>query len=266
MGKFKIAAIVVVAIFLTYAGLIEPYWIRLVERTIEIEQSDFPEIEIVHVSDLHTSRIGMRERKLLDVISRASPDYVLVTGDLLKNKKGVDACFTLIPQIKAKSGVFVVLGNADGKIRDGIISGALPHQGQGWKILLNQNIDCGKFIIVGIDDPVTHHGDVKKAFEGVEEDKPVIVLCHFYSERVLGDLAKRHALLVLTGHTHGGQVVFSKVMTRMGYVNRSKYLSGLYRLDGLYLNVTKGVGTNLFPFRFLCPPEICILHLRGHGS
>lgn len=266
MGKPKLAVIVVVAVFLTYAGLVEPYWIRVVERTIEVEQSDSLDIEIVHVSDLHTSRIGIRERKLLDVISKASPDYVFVTGDLLKNKKGVDACFKLIPQIKAKSGVFVVLGNADGKIRDVIVSGAFPQQGQGWTILLNQNIDCGRFCIVGIDDPVTHHGDVKKAFEGVDEDKPAIVLCHFHSERVLGDLAKRQVLLVLTGHTHGGQIVFSKVMSRIGYLNRSKYISGLYRFDGFDLNVTKGVGTNLFPFRFLCPPEICILHLRGHRS
>lgn len=263
MGKKRLIAIVVIGGIFLYAGLVEPYWIRSVERTIEFEVADFPNIKIVHIADLHTLRIGIREKRVVSMIAKVRPDYVLITGDLLKNKKGIDACLKLISQIAENSVVYIVLGNADGKIRDAIVAGDFPDHGERWKILLNQSVDCGGFSIVGIDDPVTHHADVKKAFEGIDPGEQVIAISHFHPEALLAELARRRVLLFLTGHTHGGQIALVKGIDKIGYINRSKFISGLYRVGDLYLNVTRGVGTNLFPFRFLCPPEICVIHLRG---
>ncbi len=261
MGKKSIIAIVLIVACILYAGLIEPYWIRVVERRVEVEAIGFAEIKIVHIADLHTSHIGIRERKVVSVVSKVRPDFVFITGDLLKNKVGIDAFLELIPQIN--STVYIVLGNADGKIRDGIVSGSIPDHGKRWKILMNESVDCGGFSIVGIDDAVTCYADVKKAFQGVDPSKPAIVLSHFHSDALLSELAKRKVLLFLTGHTHGGQIALPGVINRIGYVHRSRFISGLHKVNGFYLNITKGVGTNIFPFRLFCPPEICILRLKG---
>jgi predicted MPP superfamily phosphohydrolase len=72
-----------------------------------------------------------------------------------------------------------------------------------------------------------------------------------------------NAAIIFSGHTHGGQIGFEPLVSRIPYAHRSKFIAGLYKLDGTYLDVTRGVGTNIFPLRFFCRPEVAVFHLRG---
>jgi predicted MPP superfamily phosphohydrolase len=130
-------------------------------------------------------------------------------------------------------------------------------------ILMNESVDCGPFVLVGIDDPVSGRENTAEAFKGVTHTKPVFVMSHFHPDRLLLEIEHLGADMVFSGHTHGGHIGIAAVVSLFPYANRSKYIAGLYRLNHTYLSVTRGVGTGIFPFRFLCRPEIVVCHLRG---
>jgi predicted MPP superfamily phosphohydrolase len=110
---------------------------------------------------------------------------------------------------------------------------------------------------------VTRRTDVDRAFANATGTKPIFALSHFHPLNQVWDLEDRGVDLMLTGHTHGGQIGLAKLVSLVPYAHRSKYNAGLYRIGGLRLCVTRGIGTNIFPLRFLCRPEIVVIHLRG---
>jgi predicted MPP superfamily phosphohydrolase len=249
--------------FLIYSGLIEPYW--LVEKTHDLAIEGFRsrEVTIVHIADIHTTKFGSREADAVRRIEAIDPDYILLTGDLLKSESRLSSGLEFISKLKARYGVYIVPGNADGVLDAAIARGRLPKDSLNYKVLMNESVDCGPFVLVGLDDPVTGRHDVGRAFEGVSDLKPVFVLCHFHPDSMLEELKRRGVDVVFSGHTHGGQVGLAALVGLVPYAYRSRYIGGLYTLDRLTLSVTRGVGTNIFPLRFLCRPEIVIFRIRG---
>jgi predicted MPP superfamily phosphohydrolase len=250
-------------IFLCYSGQVEPNWIQVEHHDLSVEGLEARELIIVHIADVHTTRLGPREAKTLRTIEQINPDYIFFTGDLLKSTSDVRIGLTFLSRLKAKYGVYVVPGNADAALIDSIAWKRVPKDGLTYKILMNESVDCGSFILVGIDDPVRCRHNVGEAFADVIDSKPIFVITHFHPESILQDLGQRNVDVVFSGHTHGGQVGLTAVIGLVPYAYRSKYLDGLYALNGFYLHVTKGIGTNKFPLRFLCRPAIDVFHIRG---
>jgi predicted MPP superfamily phosphohydrolase len=261
MRKRFYVVIGVVAV-LVYAGLIEPYWIA--ERTYDLGIRGFggDSLTIVHIADIHTRRLGFRERQTIERIEQIDPDYVFVSGDLIKEDYTIRAGLDFLAKLKARCGVYFVAGNADREIVSGIGAGTIARETATYRILINESVDCGDFVLVGIDDPVTHRDDVARAFEGVSGSKPVFALTHFHPDSLLWQLEARGVDLVFSGHTHGGQVGLAMILELVPYAYRSRFIGGLYELNRFHLSVTKGVGTNIFPMRLLCRPEIVILRLK----
>jgi predicted MPP superfamily phosphohydrolase len=260
--KRKLYIIAAVAAFLAYSGLIEPYWIN--EKTYDISVAGLGarELTVVHIADIHTTRFGSRERQTVDLIERIKPDYVFVTGDLRKKKDTIHAGLDFMSRLRARHGVYLVPGNADGYIAWGVRQGKVPRETDTYRILMNESVDCGAFTLVGLDDPVTHREDVGRAFEGVPATKPVFVLTHFHPDSLLWEFETRKVDVVFSGHTHGGQTGLAVLVGLVPYAYRSRYISGLYKLNRFYLSVTRGVGTNIFPLRFLCRPEVVVLRIK----
>jgi predicted MPP superfamily phosphohydrolase len=253
---------IAIGIFLAYSGLVEPNWLRV--RTYDLTIKGLREdVTIVHLSDVHTKKMGFREGKVIGIIDRVQPDYVLVTGDILKSTSKLADGLDFLARLEAKRGVYIVPGNADERLVRAIERGQAPKAYGDWRILMNESVDCGDFTLVGIDDPVTCRDDLAKAMSGVDRTRPILVMTHFHAKRLLAKLPDMNAAIIFSGHTHGGQVGFGPLVSHIPYAHRSKFVAGLYELDGTYLEVSHGIGTSIFPFRFLCRPEVVVFHLRG---
>ncbi|MFZ1948180.1 MAG: metallophosphoesterase [bacterium] len=260
--RIRLFIIAAVALVLAYAGLVEPNWLKV--RTYDLAVPGLAsEVTVVHIADIHTNKIGARENKALDAIERINPDYVLVAGDLLKGENALTEGLTFLSRLTARRAIYVVPGNADHTLIEAVESGEVPRSFGGWRILMNESVDCGSFTLVGIDDPVRCRDDVKMAFAGVTHTKPIFVLTHFLARKHLDDMREHNVDMIFSGHTHGGQIGAGPLVSRIPYAHRSRYIAGLYRFNTGWLYVTRGVGTNLFPLRLLCRPEVTVFHLKG---
>jgi predicted MPP superfamily phosphohydrolase len=255
--------LICVALVVAYAWFIEPNWIVIRHESLTIQGLGPDTLRIVHIADIHTARYGFREGKTKEMIRAIAPDYVFFTGDLLKSKSKLTAGLDFLTGLRARYGTYLVPGNADALIDRSIARGRLSRASIGYQILINENVDCGSFTLVGLGDPVSGNENVDAAFKGVDEFKPVFVLTHFHPDSLLDDLARHKVDMVFSGHTHGGQCGLPLIVNLIPYASRSEYIAGLYRYDGFYLDVTKGLGTNIFPLRFLCRPEIVVFELHG---
>lgn len=254
------------AALLVYSGLIEPYWIEV--KVHELRISGFPDepVCVVHIADTHTARTGRRERRLIEIVGEVRPDYVFITGDMLKGNGPVADGLEFTSEIEAREGVFAVCGNADRGIYTAKRWGLLDEDRLHLNILFNENIDCGDFTLVGLSDPVTYRARPAEALAGVDPSRPVIVLTHFHPDGLLEEFGAAGADLVLSAHTHGGQVGIPLLVRLIPYTSRGRYISGLFEVNGFFLNVTKGIGTNIFPFRFLCRPQVDVFYIKGGAA
>lgn len=252
-----------IAALLLYSALLEPRWIVRKTYDIRVPGLMAEKVTVVHIADIHTTSPGYRERKTIRMVEEINPDFVFVTGDLLKSHSKLATGLEFLSRIRSRYGTYIVLGNADG-----ILEAALRWKRTGkdsldYHILMNESVDCGAFQLVGLDDPVDHREDVEKAFAEVTGTKPILAICHFHPDSLLWDLESRGTDLLLSGHTHGGHVGFGSIVGLFPYAYRSRYLSGLYSIGDMRLCVTRGVGTNVFPMRFLCRPEVVVINLLG---
>jgi len=266
-GLRLLAAVVVLeAAVFSYARLIEPNWI--VVRYLHIRHEALAEAlgstRLVHLTDLHTERLGWRERRLVQLANREQPEWIVITGDFVNDAQGWPAALEVIRQLQAARGIVAVPGNTDNHF-------LTPRQFDedlqaiGVKVLRNAAVPLGATgaWLVGVDDPVNRQDRLKLALRGVpgsgtSAQPPVILLAH--SPDIMPDAVAAEIPLVLVGHTHGGQIGIPWLIRFSSYANRGRYvLGGLYH-DGptqLYLN--RGIGSKVMPYRLLAPPEITVI-------
>lgn len=252
-----------IAAFLLYSAFVEPYWIVRKTYDVRIPGLMAEKITVVHIADLHTTSYSYRERKTIRMVKEIDPDFVFVTGDLLKSNSKLETGLDFLSRIKSRYGIYVVMGNADNILEAALRWKRTRRDSLNYHILVNESVDCGAFQLVGLDDPVNHREDVEKAFKGITGTKPIVVLTHFHPDSLLLDLESRGTDLVLSGHTHGGHIGLGGIVSLFPYAYRSRYIAGLYSIGDMRLCVSRGVGTNVFPLRFLCRPEVVVVNLMG---
>lgn len=221
-----------------------------------------PELEgfkIAQISDMHIdSNWKLRQfAGIVDEINAAKPDLVLVTGDLID--PGI-ACAPglaeLAGKIKSRFGLYGSLGNHE--YYYGLDSSMELYKAFGIKLLRNEARLVGGLRLIGLGDIHTEHlteeevtGQLKKNSNG----EFTIVMSHqpvFYPA-----IAAAGKYLVLSGHTHKGQIFPFHVFTKLFY----KYFYGLYRIDDSVFYVTSGAGTWGPALRWLAPAEIPVITL-----
>lgn len=200
---------------------------------------------IAQLSDIHVGNLTPPEhiRAAIDASNQADVDLVVLTGDYVcwRRREALDAEGQLAGLEAPR--VLAVLGNHDYMTWGSGVVRALGRNG--YEVLKNQHttVDVGgaPLQVVGIDDPVTRHHDLDRAFAGVSRGATCIALCHTPS---LGpQVAERGAHLVLSGHTHGGQIFVRGVTDRIMKSIGLHYRSGRYDLPvDSTLYVTPGVG------------------------
>lgn len=217
--------------------------------------------KIAQISDMHMDAAWKLRQfsGIVDRINSSSPDLVLFTGDLLD--PGVDG-FTglagLTGKLKSRLGLYGSLGNHE--YYYGLNRSLAYYRTLGIKLLKNEASDLENLRLIGFGDVHTEHlteTDVAGLLKRYKDGKFTVVMTHQpVHYRAIADAGD---YLVLSGHTHRGQLFPFHVFTKLFY----RYFYGLYRLNGSVFYVTSGSGTWAPPLRWLAPAEIPVLTLKA---
>lgn len=278
--RFLAAGAIGAAGLAVYAGEIERHWIEVTH--IEIALPGLPPVfegmRVAQLSDIHMDEYTepFFLRHTVDLINRMQPDVVLLTGDYVSGgPAGQDfaigaawQCANILSGLKCRH-VYAVLGNHDHIVGAMEVSAAL--QTNGITLLRNRCLplerDGSRIWIAGLDDPLYGSPNPETAIPvSIRNvaDEPIVLMCHApdYVDDLLLHPAGRSVGLMLSGHTHGGQVrlpfVGELALPPLG----KKYIEGRFQFGGTQLYVNRGIGTVNLPFRFNCPPEITEFTLR----
>jgi hypothetical protein len=223
-------------------------------------------LRIAHLSDLHAGRYtpARHLRRVVELVNQAGVDLVCMTGDYVSwHREEISAMTEILSGLRPRP-VFATLGNHDHVVSGARVADAL--RGCGFEVLRNQHRSAelrgASLHIVGIDDPVTRRHDLAAAFQTVPEQGTRLVLCHC-PERA-DEIAERGAHLILSGHTHAGQIVIRGLTHRLLARLGKRYLGGFYQIGTSRLFVNAGVGFSALRIRFgaAARAEVAVLTLQ----
>jgi predicted MPP superfamily phosphohydrolase len=243
-------------------------WVRV--RTVDVPIAGlgvaFDGYRIAHLSDLHIGGLCPRARaeRWCARVAALDVDLVALTGDYVTHGDAFhEDIAAVLSSMRARDGVIAVLGNHD---YFGDIEALVTLlRARGVEVLRNQHRTLARggsaITIAGVDDTWSRRADVEGAVAGRDEALPLLALAH--DPQLFPALARRGAALVLSGHTHWGQLALPFFATR---VNLSRltypYHAGVYREGAAVLYISPGLGTTGPPARLGAPPEITVLRLR----
>lgn len=248
------------------AALTEPYLLTIEHHAIQLPRlpKAFDGFRIVHLSDIHHSPFTSKEQieRAVDTANRLKPDLIALTGDYISHDRQYAApCAELLGRLRARYGVYAVLGNHDHWTDAALITDLF--RAEGITVLINQGMRfelAGEaFWLAGVDDTMVGLEDLSLALAGARESEMKLLLAH--NPIILRRAARARVDLVLSGHTHGGQVKLRSEQNASGRPRR-RLLRGLGRQGETQIYVTRGLGTVVLPIRYGCPPEVSLLELR----
>lgn len=255
---------------------------RLAVKQVTIEFDDLPSAfdgyRIVQFSDIHlgSMRTELMERAVVE-INKQHADLIAFTGDIQNMQPQELTRFApLLSRLRAKDGVYSVLGNHDYSQYMPKLDEAQKKANEmqtrnfqtsvGWNLLLNDNRivrrSADSIVIAGEENdgrpPFPQKADLRKTLHGISAQSFVVMLQHDPSAWRRSILPKCKAQLTLSGHTHGGQAsIFGLRPTEL----LSKEDAGLYREGNRALYVSTGLG-GFVPFRFHMDPEVVVITLK----
>jgi len=248
------------------SALSEPYLLTIEHHSIYLPRlpQAFEGFRIVQLSDIHHSPFTSSEQieRAVQTANRLKPDMIALTGDYISHDRQYAApCAELMGRLQARYGVFAVLGNHDHWTDAALITDLF--RAEGITVLINQGmhfeLDGDAFWLAGVDDTMVGLEDLSLALAGARESEMKLLLAH--NPIILRRAARARVDLVLSGHTHGGQVTLRSERGASGKPRR-RLLRGLGRQGDTQIYVTRGLGTVVLPIRYGCPPEVSLLELR----
>jgi predicted MPP superfamily phosphohydrolase len=278
--RFLLASACAGAGLALYGGEIERHWIEVTHRDVFLPglPQAFNGFRIAQLSDIHmddyTEPFLLRDA--VRHINGMNPDAVFLTGDfvtrgLVPKRFAIETawqCANLLNQLQCPHR-YAVLGNHDVLISARDITEALS--ANGIAMLVNAHLpierDGARFWLAGLDDALEGKADPELAIpESIRNvaHEPIVLLCHApdYVDDLFPTPVGGAISLMLSGHTHGGQIrapfVGPMVLPPLG----QKYVEGWFHFGNLQLYVNRGLGTVGVPVRFDCPPEITLFTLR----
>lgn len=237
-----------------YAFLIEPNWIDVSRHHVRFGLSK--PLKIAHLTDVHTTGLHWRERRLLELLQQESPDVIVLTGDTLGDGFRYQEAAKVLQQLHAPLGVWLVRGNWE-YFRP-VPNDRAFYDSVGIRLLVNESARLtGEVWLGGFDDAVMGRPRTDAVFPDAASGK-VLRLALFHSPIFYEQIAGK-CDLALAGHTHGGQVclpLYGPLWLPRGCGN---YLGGWYKREASQMYVSRGLGTSMIEVRFLCRPELAII-------
>lgn len=261
--------------FPLYAAEISRHEVSYERHNIQLNRlpEQFRGFKLVQITDFHYAEFTEPYflRDIVNQVNRLNPDAVFLNGDYVtdgslfshaRTKTFAYTCAEILSKIKCPLR-YAVLGNHDSTFAKPSVLDALHIHG--FTVLNNHYVplerDGGRIWIAGTGDAIYRHMDLDNAIPSASltNGEPILLMVH--EPDVLPIVARHNVDLMLSGHTHGGQVRFPLIPPLHLPPLGKKYVEGSFRYGPTQLYVNRGVGTVGLPFRFNCPPEIAILTL-----
>ena len=268
LGGLVATPLVAVSAASAYARLIEPYNYLVSETDVFINNlpERFEGFRITQLTDIHHSKIlGLNEvRRVVSLAQQTKPDMFVLTGDYSTTyRRFIEPCAEALSSLSSPEGVWAVLGNHDHYTDPELTTRALEQHHI--SVLNNKNTTLrrgpDRLQLSGVDDWSWNANDWIKAFAGLNDERPTILLSHQPS--VLELEVVKNVSLILSGHTHGGQINLPWLGTPARFATKDlKYAQGLFKHGDIQLYVSSGTGVIGLPVRFGVRPEIAVIRLR----
>lgn len=228
----------------------------------------FAGFTIAHLSDIHHGLFVSLDyvQRCIEIANSLRPDLVALTGDFtFAGRRYVAPVAELLRSFTAPAGVYTVLGNHDYYASAPYVSDALRRAGCRLLIdaqdVIEQRGD--RLAILGVDDFYHGNTDLTRLLRDVPPGAPTITLSHnpdFIEEFAIKE---RHTDLMLSGHTHGGQIRLPLLgAPHVPSYYGQRYVKGLNHKGAMQIYTTRGIGTVIAPARIDCPPEIVLYTLQ----
>ena len=240
-------------LIVVYAFLVEPHRIEVTHTSVEAPLAT--PLRIAHVSDLHTSGLGRRERQLVRLLEAEQPDVILITGDTLGRSNDYEKIRPVLSRLRAPLGVWLVRGNSELNISPR--EGAVFYSRLGIEFLKNEARPLRSDVwLVGLEGDSEGPVKLDTALSSIPPDAYVIAAFHLPA---FFDKVAEYAPLAFAGHTHGGQVRVPFAPASQLPRGSGRYVGGWYTERGSRMYVSRGIGTSVLPIRFRCAPELPII-------
>jgi hypothetical protein len=250
------------------ALLAETVWYE--PQALQVEQSTIPSalpggrIRMVQVSDLHLSSFNNYFKTVANTVAGLEPDLIVLTGDYLEEERNIRGVLSFLKELHAPHGIYAVQGNWEYWSRLEGENLRRHFAGAGVKLLINERADLeikGRALsIYGMDYP-SSTDYLHRLQQDIDPRRFNLLLSHvpaFAHEQL-----SKHINLVLSGHTHGGQIRLPYLPPFYLPRYSGRFVAGYYQVSEhqVPLYVSRGVGTSVLPLRFLCRPEIGLFEL-----
>ena len=274
-----LAAIVLLGSFITYiiydGTHYAPSRIRVRYETIKDPRipKSMNQIQVVFIADIHYNQYMDEERfqKVVDRINDIEPDIIIFGGDLydhpstnIPDETVVETLTQQLKSLNAKLGKYAVYGNHDleSPFTKNLVYTTLTNSD--FEVLENENvrvyINNSQYIqLIGLDCELLGNLDINKAFLFIENDVFTITISH--TPDTITKIPQNPTSLMLSGHSHGGQVYIPIIgaLERVPYAEI--YTRGKYLVNNTILDVSNGIGTSRQDIRIFSDPEIVVYTL-----
>jgi predicted MPP superfamily phosphohydrolase len=252
-------------------------------KRLEMVHADIPLVDLPReleglrvgvLSDFHAGAFATRQDidDAVRMVNEGNPDLIALLGDYVdgaysrspKNVEKGSYVFDALGSLNAPLGIYAVLGNHDHWTDADLVREKLSKLPV--VTLNNQGVGLDNGLaVVGVDDFWEGPSDAVRALRNIKPESVVLMLSHNpdVNIQLRGDRLVR---LVISGHTHGGQI-------RVPFINWAPWVpcstkyrgySGLIKeTERRWTFITKGIGTFFVPIRIACPPDVAILRLKG---
>ena len=245
-------------------------------ETTKIEKQN--SIKIVLISDLHSTIFGKDQSVLIGKIKDIEPDLIVLCGDIFDDVVPMKGTQLLLSGISGIAPVFYVTGNHEycshnmQGIRDELESFGVIILSDTYTIIEIKNTEI---VIAGIDDPdkrkyempdYNQKDSMEKAFRELDEIKSYKILIAHRPE-LIENYKKFSFDLVLSGHTHGGQVIIPYILNGLYAPHQGlfpKYAGGVYTHKNLTHIISRGLSINPILPRIFNPPELVIVVIESN--
>lgn len=268
---FLITVVFSAMLFLYFnVTVINPKDITIRRETIVSDQipASLNGIQIVFFSDVHYGKFvdHVRFEKIIETINSQTPDVVLFGGDLFEmtvipSEENQNFIRDGLSQISAPLGKFAVLGEWDQKNDEmkNTVEKVL-YQGN-FEVLNNQSLrlrnkNSGSIVLTGLSGE-----SPSSVFTNIQNTDFVIAFTH--NPETLYECPTEHLDLFLAGHTHGGQMVLPFFGSLLKMNQNAQYINGTYQIDNTLLDITNGVGTTEYDYRFFSDAEVVVYTLNS---
>jgi len=253
-------------IIIFYGSIVEPRFITVNEYEVSLSENAESNLRVAIISDLH---LGPYKKagwagQVVARTNQLEPDQVWLVGDYVFDQAKQAEMLSALSDLKAPQGVYAVTGNHD--YQDNNIKMVVEGlEQQGIVVLRNDSVEIGvgsnSFVLAGVDD-LWYGGNLSQTLQDLDPDDPIVLLVH-NPDAVLSQITLEQADLVVSGHTHGGQIRLPWLgsISNMPNLLGRDYDQGLFDYKGINLLISSGVSETGPRARLFDPPEIVLLDL-----